>query len=97
MNPKAKKVLKKIFKIVWILLGCFFALLFIIAIIHAKTLTGSGFSAIGAGIAAGVFIAMTLGLLVIYGIATGLFFLIRWIVRKTRQRKNMKVRKMKNG
>lgn len=87
MDPKTKKILWKIFKILWIVLGCFLALFFVISLIHAQHLSASGFSAIGAGIAAGVLIALTMGMLVVYIVATLLFILIRWIIRKRKEKK----------
>ncbi len=88
MNPKTKKILSRIFKIIWIILGCFLALMFVVALIRAKTFSGSGFSAIGAGIAAGVFIAVTFGVLAVYAVATGLFIIVRLIIKKVRGKKN---------
>ncbi len=87
MNPKTKQTLKKIFKIVWIALGVFFAFFLFNAVIKAHNFSGNGFAAIGAGIAVGILLAIAMFLFAVYIVSTGLFFLIRWLVRMHRKRK----------
>lgn len=88
MNPKAKKILWKIFKVIWIAFGVFLLFMLFLTIVHAKSFSGNGFAAIGEGIAVGVALALALFAVAAYIVINGIFFLVRWLVRRHRRKKN---------
>lgn len=89
MKEKIKKILYRILKIIWIIIG---ALLFIITIsmwIKVSTFNGSGLSGIGAAIGLALLLAASIYALAIYGGITILFLFIKWIIKKIRKRRKV--------
>ncbi len=81
-----KQKIKKILKIIWIIMGIFLTIILISAYIKTKTFRGSGFSGIGGAIGVAILFAIALGVFSTYIVATLLFLLIRWLIKKFRKR-----------
>ncbi len=77
MNTKTKKIIFRILKIIWIILGGFLTIIFLLAFIKMKTFSGSGMSGIGGAIGIALLFMIALGMFVIYAGATVLFLFIK--------------------
>ncbi len=86
IKQKTKKIIKKILKIIWIIIGILLTIILISAYIKTKTFRGSGLSGIGGAIGVAIFFALALGIFSTYVVATLLFLLIRWLIKKFRKR-----------
>ncbi|MDD5012314.1 MAG: hypothetical protein PHQ66_01555 [Candidatus Nanoarchaeia archaeon] len=87
MNTKTKKIIKKIFKIIWIILGGFLTIIFLLAFIKMKTFSGSGMSGIGGAIGVALLFMITGGMFIIYIGTTILFLFIRWLIKRLKKKK----------
>ncbi len=79
-KQKIKKILYRILKIIWILIGIF--ILLITGLLYMKMYSGVGLGVIAVALlfAVGVYI------LFIYIVITLLFLLIKWIIKKFRKK-----------
>ncbi len=81
MNQKAKKILYRIFKIIWIAVGILIALITFLLYLKMYSTSGLGVIAVALLVAAGVYA------LFIYAGITILFLLIKFIIKLIGKRK----------
>ncbi|OGJ12466.1 hypothetical protein A3K82_02925 [Candidatus Pacearchaeota archaeon RBG_19FT_COMBO_34_9] len=90
MKEKTKKIRHKIFRIIWIILGIMLAIIAFSAWIKMSSFQGSGLSSVGKAIGLAIFFMVALGIFVIYFVATVLFLLIRWVIKKIKKKRENK-------
>ncbi len=81
-----KKLIKKILKIIWFLIGGILLLIAVVSYIRMKTFTGSGLGSIGIAIGLVIFFTISLGIFLIYLLINGIIFLIKFIRRKKKRK-----------
>jgi hypothetical protein len=82
-----KKIMYRILKIVWFILGGFILFFTGVFFIAMQTFSGSGVGAVGSAIGLALIFALFLGILIAYILITLLFLLIKWIVKKWKKKK----------
>ncbi|MCL5018331.1 MAG: hypothetical protein M1416_01015 [Candidatus Pacearchaeota archaeon] len=87
MKEKIKKILKRIFLVIWILIGSFLFITTILAGIRMATFSGSGFGGVAGAIGITVIFVTIMAIFSIYVIITILFLFIKWLIRKRRNNK----------
>ena len=80
-KEKRKKIGYRIFKIIWFTFGGLIALGTISWAIKLNSMSGFGV------IAAAVLLAVGIYALIIFGIITALFFIIKWVIKKVKRKK----------
>jgi hypothetical protein len=87
MNPKTKKIICKILKIIWIIVGVFLFLGGILIFHKMSTFNGSGVSGVGTAIGLGILWIISISVFAFYIGITILFLFIKWLVKKFRKKK----------
>jgi membrane protein implicated in regulation of membrane protease activity len=90
MREKTKKILYKISKIIWVIIGILLLITTIFMWVKMSTFSGSGFEGIAGTIALALLFATALGMFLGYLSITALFFFVRWLIKKLNKRKGNK-------
>ncbi len=80
MKQKTKKIIWKIFKIIWFTFGGFILLITLLLLIRMNTIKGWG------SIGAALLLAVGVYAIGIFLLITILFLLIRWIIKKIKRK-----------